>query len=59
MRHGVRQVFRFLLALAREIGDENAYDRHLAAHGVKHSREQWRLFFEQRMRAKYSRAKCC
>lgn len=55
----MKRVFRFLLALAREIGDQNAYSRHLDAHAVAHSADEWRKFFDERMRAKYSRAKCC
>ena len=51
--------FRFVLALLREIGDENAYRRHLESHGVKHSGDEWRRFSEERHRAKYARAKCC
>jgi hypothetical protein len=48
-----------LLALLREIADENAYQRHLAAHGRAHSGAEWRHFSEERLRAKYARAKCC
>jgi len=55
----VRSFGRFVLALLREIGDENAYQRHLAAHGREHSGAEWRRFSEERMRAKYARAKCC
>jgi hypothetical protein len=58
MRH-IRTFGRFVMALLREIGDENAYQRHLAAHGVVHSGAEWRRFSEERMRAKYARAKCC
>lgn len=50
---------RLVLALLREIGDENAYQRHLAAHGLQHSGPEWRRFSEERLRAKYARAKCC
>ncbi len=50
---------RILLALARELSDENAYRRHLAAHGCVHSGEEWRKFSEHHLRAKYTRAKCC
>jgi hypothetical protein len=56
---GIRRFGRFVLALLREIGDENAYQRHLAAHGREHSGAEWRRFSEERMRAKYARAKCC
>jgi hypothetical protein len=55
----VRSFGRFVLALLREIGDESAYQRHLAAHGREHSGAEWRRFSEERMRAKYARAKCC
>ena len=55
----VRSFWRFVLALLREIGDENAYQRHLAAHGRAHSGAEWRRFSEERMRDKYARAKCC
>jgi hypothetical protein len=55
----IRSLGRFVLALLREIGDENAYQRHLAAHGREHSGAEWRRFSEERMRAKYARAKCC
>jgi hypothetical protein len=55
----LRRVGRLLLATLREIGDENAYRRHLAAHGRQHSGPEWRRFSEERFRAKYARAKCC
>lgn len=48
-----------LLELLREIGDENAYARHLAAHDVAHSAAEWRKFSDERFQAKYQRAKCC
>ena len=53
------KLLRILWALLREIGDENAYGRYLAARGSKPSRENWRAFSEERMRAKYRNAKCC
>ena len=55
----IRSFGRFVLALLREIGDENAYQRRLATHGREHSGAEWRRFSEERMRAKYARAKCC
>ena len=55
----MRRLFRVVMALLRELGDESAYQRHLAAHGRTHSGEEWRRFCEERLRAKYSRAKCC
>ena len=54
-----RRFGRLLLALLRELADENAYGRHLAAHGRPHSAAEWRHFCEHRLRAKYARAKCC
>ena len=47
------------MGILREIGDENAYERHLRAHGRAHSGEEWRRFSEERLQAKYQRAKCC
>ena len=34
----MRQVFRIILDILREISDESAYKRHLLAHGTQHSR---------------------
>lgn len=59
MREGIKQLGRVLLAILRELADENAYQRHLASHGRPHSAEEWRRFSECRLRAKYARAKCC
>ncbi len=53
------KLLRSLLAIFREIGDENAYARYLQAHGTVHSGEEWRRFCDERFRAKYQRAKCC
>ncbi len=55
----MRRVAKLLLALLRELADENAYARHLAVHGRKHSGEEWRRFSEERLRSRYARAKCC
>lgn len=55
----LRRFCRLILAILREIGDENAYQRHLAAHGRPHSGEEWRKFSEEWLRAKYTRPKCC
>jgi hypothetical protein len=54
-----RKLTAGLLELLREIGDENAYARHLAAHGVAHSPAEWRKFSDERFRSKYQKAKCC
>ena len=55
----MRNFFRILLGLLREIGDENAYARYLQRNGKEHSGVEWRKFSEQRMKNKYARAKCC
>ena len=55
----MRRLFRLVIAMLRELADENTYARHLTAHGLKHSGEEWRRFSEERLRAKYARAKCC
>ena len=55
----LRRFGSLVLALLRELGDENAYRRHLESHGRQHSGAEWRRFSEERMRAKYARAKCC
>jgi hypothetical protein len=55
----MRALIRILIGLARELSDESAYARHLRAHGRAHSGEEWRRFSEERLRAKYTRAKCC
>jgi hypothetical protein len=50
---------RLVWELLRELSDERAYERYLAHHGQPHSASAWRAFSEQRLRAKYQRAKCC
>jgi hypothetical protein len=55
----LRKIASGVLELLREIGDERAYARHLAAHGTQHSADEWRKFSDARFRAKYQRAKCC
>ena len=55
----MRGFWRNLLGILREISDESAYARHLAAHQRTHSAEEWRRFSEERLREKYMRVKCC
>jgi hypothetical protein len=55
----LRELLKILLGILKEIGDENAYARHLSARGVPPSKAEWRLFSEARMKRKYMRAKCC
>ena len=54
-----RGVLRIVVGILREISDVSAYQRHLGAHGVGHSGEEWRRFSEGRLRQKSQRAKCC
>lgn len=55
----LREFGRIVMAILRELSDENAYARHLAAQGCAHSAEEYRRFAECRMKGKYMRAKCC
>ena len=48
-----------LVSLLREIGDENAYQRHLEVHARLHSADEWRRFSDERLARKFARAKCC
>ncbi|HWB84787.1 MAG TPA: hypothetical protein VG675_11650 [Bryobacteraceae bacterium] len=55
----VRRFGALLMAILRELADENAYQRHLTLHGREHSAAEWRKFSEERLRARYMRARCC
>ena len=55
----MRRFAKLFMTLLRELSDENAYNRHLAAHGRTHSAEEWRRFCDHRLQKKYSNAKCC
>lgn len=55
----LRRAWKALIALARELSDENAYARFLRQTGQNHSPELWRAFSDQRYRRKYQNAKCC
>jgi hypothetical protein len=55
----LRRAGALLLALLRELADENAYQRHLAARGVAASAEEWRRFSTARLAARFERPKCC
>jgi len=55
----LRRVFRIVLGILREIGDQNAYARHLAHCGVEHSAAEWKRFTEHRFKMKYSQSRCC
>lgn len=55
----MKRLGRLVWALLRKLADENAYQRHLGAQGKPHSREEWWRSAEERLKAKYARAKCC
>lgn len=55
----IQAAARLLLGLLRELSDQNAYQRHLAAQGRSPSPEEWRRFSDARLRAKYGRVRCC
>ncbi len=55
----MRRAARLLLAILREIGDENAYQRYLMLHQIPASGAAWRQFSEERLRMRYARARCC
>ena len=55
----LKQLLSFALSLARELSDERAYARYLAATGHSASAAEWKRFTERRYRAKYGNAKCC
>jgi hypothetical protein len=55
----MKSFWRIFVGLLRELADENPYERHLRTHNREHSGDEWRRFSEERLRAKYARAKCC
>jgi hypothetical protein len=55
----LKKLLRYLRALARELSDESAYERHLAWHQRVHSREEWKTFSDARLARKYQNGKCC
>ncbi len=55
----LRELGRIVMGLLRELADQNAYQRHLAAHGRTDSSEEWRRFSEERLTAKFTKPKCC
>ncbi|MBL8230806.1 MAG: hypothetical protein JNL98_20095 [Bryobacterales bacterium] len=55
----MRRFFKIVIGLLRQLSDESAYERHLLAHGLQHSPQEWRRFSDHHLKAKYTRAKCC
>ena len=59
MRSFFEALVQFLRGVIAELSDQNAYRRHLAAHGAVHSPEQWRRFQDEHAAAQSRRARCC
>lgn len=59
LRRVVRSVLATLRGILDELADQNAYRRHLAAHGVTDSPEEWRKFQDWRLDGKSRQGRCC
>jgi hypothetical protein len=55
----LRQCVAIVKGIVYEIADQNAYQRHLATHGVAHSAEEWRRFSDGHWEGKARRGRCC
>ncbi len=55
----LQKAVALLLALLRELADENAYQRYLSTRGLAPSPEAWRRFSNARLAARFERPKCC
>jgi hypothetical protein len=55
----LERILRYIVELARELSDENAYARHLHLTKRVHSVTEWREFIDSKHRRKYENAKCC
>jgi hypothetical protein len=55
----IRRVLTMLRDLLRELSDEAPYQRHLMAHSVPHSAEEWRRFCDEKWGEKAKRSRCC
>jgi len=55
----LRRIRQIVTGILRELGDQNAYARHLKQRGTVHSASEWKHFTEHRFRTKYSQGKCC
>ena len=55
----LKKAGNLLVAVLRELADENAYERYLAHRGVTASPEEWRRFSNARLAARFERPKCC
>jgi hypothetical protein len=53
------KIIRFAIALARQLSDESAYERHLRITGQPSSAAEWKRFTDRHYSKKYRAAKCC
>jgi hypothetical protein len=54
-----KDFLRIVAGVVAELSDQNAYQRHLAAHRTVHSPEQWRRFQDERAAEQSRRPRCC
>ena len=54
-----KAVAQIIFGVVAELSDQNAYQRHLEAHGTVHSPEEWRRFQDEHAAANSRRARCC
>jgi len=55
----LKAVAQIISGVVAELSDQNAYQRHLTAHGTTHSPQEWRRFQDQHAAAGSRRPKCC
>jgi hypothetical protein len=54
-----RAVAQIVSGVVAELSDQNAYRRHLQAHGTVHSPDEWRRFQDEHAAGNSRRARCC
>jgi len=55
----LKAVAQIISGVVAELSDQNAYQRHLVAHGTVHSPQEWRRFQDEHSAASSRRPKCC
>jgi hypothetical protein len=55
----MKRFLQILRGILDELTDQNAYRRHLIAHGAVHSAEEWRRFSDEWYQSKSKRPRCC
>jgi hypothetical protein len=59
MKQRILEAWRLLIAILREIFDENAYARFLAREGLASSRAAYSAFLRERAALAERRPRCC